>query len=378
MPPRSTVVTAALILGVVAGGFFLVSTFSLGEADSWASVTSGMTSLISFIFAAADRLLSPVKRVVDVVPPEAGGGVTSALHPVPPPSGAQQDASLLGGVASRFIQAYEWHGVTRAEIPDFLADFEGPPVKLRDLASDERLLDRLDAPLLDFTTAVFDLHPDWLRREDATQVLRDHDFYKHVNAFPDFLLVRSSSRSGRDRLWHSGFGDGLDARLTMVSTSEPELPDSDSTTDAVGPYVGAVYQVQIGTFRGRQVWRYHPLVPFDWGYWRTRYQLIAMMALADECGVTVLGQFVGSDDEVQDICRGRRFPYEVTHRAGPMNWWPKYPFLGSHAWQDDPDYLGRWKPYLDYIRDEGYRDDLAEARQERRRALRRPRSDDED
>jgi hypothetical protein len=39
------------------------------------------------------------------------------------------------------------------------------------LASDERLLDRLDAPLLDFTTAVFGLHADWLRRSDADQVL---------------------------------------------------------------------------------------------------------------------------------------------------------------------------------------------------------------
>jgi hypothetical protein len=369
LPLRSSVVRAVFVLGVLLGGFCLVSVVGLRDADSWSSVASGMSSVILLLTAVADwrsRQSGPVGD--DVVAPDT---VTVQSDPPASPhsSAPVPSPGLLGGLPARFAQAYEWHGVARAEIPDFLSAFGGPSMTLSDLGTDERLLDRLDAPLLDFTTAVFDLHQDWLRREDANQVLRAHNFYKSVNSFPDFLLVQSVSRSGRDRLWNSGFG-ASSARLTMLSTSEPVLPDHQGTAEPTGPYVGAIYQVQIGTFRGRPVWRYHPLVPFNWGYWRTRYQLVAMMAIADECRVTVLGQFVDSKEEVFDLCQGRRFPREVTPRLSPTDWWPKYPYLGSHARQNDPTYLRTWTPYLEYIKEEGYREALAEAWEERRRVLR--------
>jgi len=261
------------------------------------------------------------------------------------------------------MQAFELHGIRRAEVPDFLERHEGPVMSFRDLSNSDRLLSRLDAPLINFTTDIFALNPDWLRHEDCKHMLSSWDFYKSVGNFPGFLLVDSVSRN-RNGTWAED--ERLSGTLYVLSTEVPELgKERDSPS---GPYVGLIYKVKISTFNNRPVFRFYAISPSDWKYWRSRYELVSMLALAEACGVSIFGRLVGTNALVSEFCTGRRFPSpDIIASLEPMFWSPPYPFLGEHSDSEDPTYLERWESYTTYLEKEGYLNDLKKAQQSRRR-----------
>jgi hypothetical protein len=288
----------------------------------------------------------------------------TALQETATPEGQKPEAVME--ICSKFLQAYEWHGVHKAEIPSFLEEFGGPHVTLLDVSSRDHLLHRLDDLLLEFTEATFVLHPDWLRQDNAVQVLRSLDFYKRVEGLARFLLVGAVGKQGRDELWRGEDRIEVGGSLYFFTTEEPSFEDPEAQDIAVG----CVYRVPIGTFRGRLINRYFPLKALPWNYWRSRYQTVAMMSLADACEVGVVGKYLPSNQEVYDLCAGRRFPVEVSQRSGrPMDWWPRYPYFGPNAWSDKEDYKQRWSTYETYFEEQGYEATVSVAQAERERSL---------
>jgi hypothetical protein len=277
--------------------------------------------------------------------------------------------SPLTQISSRFMQVYEWHGIHPGEIPDFLQQTGGPRVSLNDLSSEERLLERLDGALLDFTTETFALGRDWLRQGGATKVLTSLDFYKHVEGLADFLLVQSVSRSGRTDLWAlSSYVGGtmffFTEELSLLrhfGTVGPPVEDFESQDI----YMGAIYEVPIMKFRGRTIYCYYALKALPWNYWRSHYQLMAMMAVADACGVVVTGRYLSSRDDVISLCNGNRFPVELTTGFSPPDWWPQHPYLDENPRSTQESYQRKWSRYLAYFEEQGYRETVRAAKESR-------------
>jgi hypothetical protein len=271
-------------------------------------------------------------------------------------------------LTGRFRQVYEWQGIYPAEIPDFLEQTDGPRVTLNDLSNDENLLNRLDGPLLDFTTEIFALDRNWLR-QGSDRVLRCRDFYKNVESLADFLLVESVYRSDRKNLWTGGRFGGC-GRMYFFTEEPSFLPSFSAEWPSIEKFesqeieVGAIFEVPIVEFRGRLVCRYYALHALPWHYWRSHFQLVAMMAVAYACGVSVVGRYLSSKDEVIDLCDGRRFPVELAKdRWTRRQWSPKYPYIGEHAWSEDESYLRKWSSYLAYFEEEEYPRTISDAKE---------------
>lgn len=265
-------------------------------------------------------------------------------------------------MAKRFLQTYTWYGIERSEIPDFLAEVGGPSLDLADL-SEERLLDHLRREHLDVTTDTFDLDRDWLRHENADKVLRSYDFYKHVGSFADFLLVSSRWRKDKQLWGHSpNYAGGT---IYFLASAVPSISDFDQ---APWKQVGGILKVPIFDFRGRTIHRYFALDAQPWEYPPAHYDLVAMMTIADECGLLVLGRFV-TVEQVAELSSGRLFPYRRLLDSNRNTWRPPYPDLGPSARSLNEDYQKKWTPYLTLFREQKYLQRIHEAREARRNIM---------
>lgn len=326
----------------------------------------------------------------------ARGDLTfNEVHAAPSPAPVEALEPRSGSaraVAERFLQVFELHGIVEAQIPKFLKQCEGPSMTLYDLSSTDLLLKRLDDELLDFTQTTFALDPNWLRVGDATNILTSRSFYKGVESLARFLLITSTRKSG-DTFWpaESSFGE-LRARgtLFMIADRVPAVfsaVDEDDEQNEGGRSpdsrisVGAIYQSEICRFEGKTIYRYFPIEAMPWDHWRSRYQIVAMMSVADYCEAHVLGRLSGPGQDLFDLCAGRRFPRELAQQDySRPTWHPQYPYFGSHAWVGDPAYRERWAWYLERFDLHDYPGSVAEARESLReeRARRWEDGDDRD
>jgi hypothetical protein len=273
--------------------------------------------------------------------------------------------SPLHGLASRFVQVFEWHGIHRAELPDFFQEADGPSISLYDLSTDDLLLRRLDTALLNFTTSLFCLHEDWLNRDNASQVFAGpRSFDKRVNALPEFLLIHSVRRQARDSLWGST-GPSPRGSLFVFATEEPDL----SNFVSQDIHVGMVYRVPILQYRRRVISRYLPLGVVPWNYIRTNRELVAMWSVAAECEINVFGEYATDLESVYNICGGREFPHQIgPDDISPCDWWPGYPLLTDFVSSQD-DYQRLYTPYLRFLREEDCERHVTDAKHAREEIL---------
>ncbi len=196
-------------------------------------------------------------------------------------------------MAARFVHVYEMHGVLRTEISEFIAHCGGPSLALRDLTNDTALVDRLDAELLDFTTNVFALHGDYLRRPESEHLYPRRSLYKMVDCFPHLLLVEAlSPPTGPEVLPLGRDQDQYLNRdvLYLISTRSISNDEQFYVRDD-DLHVGAILMTRIAEFRDRDIWRYYPIDAMPWYYWKSRRDLLSGHSVARlECEVPVIGK----------------------------------------------------------------------------------------
>src|SRR5664279_1552360 len=151
-------------------------------------------------------------------------------------SNSENPVSPVHDVVDRLLEVFAWHGIQQPEIPKFLTQFDGPRVSFGDLSSKERLLERLDDAILDFTQELFALDQNWLRRNHARRVLRSRNFYKSVEHFPRFLLVNSVRKSGEGLWFDSHFSD-YRRPSGMLYFFSHKTPSTETTADDTGEAV---------------------------------------------------------------------------------------------------------------------------------------------
>ncbi len=246
----------------------------------------------------------------------------------PPPivegAPAADGVSDLRETIRRFFEVFAWHDVARAEIPQFLKQMGGPAVTMPDIATDSNFAEILNEELLDFTTNVFALDVDYLRRPHSDQIFRAQYFYGHPERLVRLMLVDSVIREEDAdglplTLWPTQkleWGDQAGV-LYLLATARPKpVPDDGSDPDPGREVlVGGVLTVEIARFRGRSIYRYFPVEALPWGYYKCRYDWLSAIWMSSLCGVDTHGRLVPDRDDLLRITEGRRFPNEL-HFAG--------------------------------------------------------------
>lgn len=285
-------------------------------------------------------------------------------------------------MARRFLSTYTDHGISVGQIPEFLDRLSGPKVTWRDLRSTESFLDRADVDLLNFTAGLFGIRPDWLRNSDTGYdkgaMRYPRDFDKQPHSFARFLLISSVRRSdGVSTFWPEGrrFTDPI-GTLFLVSEHPIEWPKEEGESHApeCSQSVGLIYSTPICDFEDKQIRRHFVLRTVPWDYWRCRFEVAGLLAVADDCRMAIVGRTVGSSEQVHQVCdRG----VDVQAALDAPRYHFRYPEL-SLAWNDNEWERERWPIYHQQFEKWGLARSVREAREERQTLLKKSRSDDDD
>lgn len=165
-------------------------------------------------------------------------------------------------IAARFIKVFDAHGIHRNQIPRFF----GHGLEVVDVSDNNRLLERLNGPLLEGVCATFAIRREWLEGVDD-DIYETRDFYKRPEEFSSFI----------DELISSGHG-ALTAFL-LVAEERTREPDCLLILEQ---YVGDL---------GRQpIFRYFICNNWIYRYWKARCYLAACVATAFSRQVNVVGR----------------------------------------------------------------------------------------
>ncbi len=199
----------------------------------------------------------------------------------------QRPASSVGGVAARFLQVFQEHGVEAAQIPRLL-----PEIKLDDLQTEATLLAALIPEIIDKTAQFFGVRSQWL--EGVDDEVYD---YLAVSKQPETLLER----------------------LAAICANQPEKPrfplrilatrkDLDWRNDDA-QYLAPVLVERIATLGDEEICRFHVYRDgFDWSHLPSRIELKAIARVVFRALHTPVPLFVVSPKEMDDILEGRLIP----------------------------------------------------------------------
>ena len=215
-------------------------------------------------------------------------------------------------IASRFVLLFEKHGIHRNQIPRFF----GHGLTLADIASDDKLLNKLDTEILNSAAELFAVRLEWLEGVDE-QIYETHDFYKQPEEYQIFLanLVGDSKHLIVAKLvWSTARQCQEDALLIL---KEP-----------------------IAEHGNKSVERYHLCSNWYSKYWKSRADLAACIAMTEKQPHVVLkGNKTAGD--ITDFCHGKRFVTDLDELpyAYQRDWLfrKRYQPWEPDQWLYDPD-----------------------------------------
>lgn len=209
-------------------------------------------------------------------------------------------------VATRFVRLFESHGVHRNQIPRFF----GHCLTLKDVQDDATLFTKLDETILDAACKLFAVRREWLDGAEP-QVHPVHDFYKHPEAFADF--IKNLKVNNPDDV----MGGVLIA---------PKECDWDAAALLV-------LQETTGFVGEKPIYRYHLCNYSSFSYWKARAYLTACIAIAWNNNVFVHGVSMPRK-EIERLATGKTqllWNGEGVWKLGHKTWDPESMALRPEA-----------------------------------------------
>ena len=156
-------------------------------------------------------------------------------------------------IAARVVALLESHGVHRNQIPRFL----GHGLKLVDVETDARLMEKLTDQILDDVSIRFSVQREWL--DGATdQIYQVLDFYKQPRVFLEFVKKLKKQNPDRDisgLLLNPAYSLGRNESLIIIQ-------------ECIG-YIGE-----------KPIYRYFLCNYWPFSYWKARAYLTACISIA--------------------------------------------------------------------------------------------------
>ncbi|VVS92218.1 hypothetical protein [Desulfoluna spongiiphila] len=165
----------------------------------------------------------------------------------------------LDEFVERFKSIFINHGVEIPQIPKFLGPKYG--IELSDLANNQLLLSKLTEKVLSGVCELFGVSREWLDGEKVP-IYQDHDFYKRLNKFTDFLLDICKRHS--------------EVKIYALKPKKKKLPQL-----KYGDPIAIIIRGSIGEISDRTIYRdYVTTDTWFWSEQRTRIELKALALIA--------------------------------------------------------------------------------------------------
>lgn len=250
-----------------------------------------------FLEAQAAALNTSVQGLIDLIL----DGVMEATTDDP--------AARLRSIRERFFLLMQAHGIDLPAAVDLMSQFG---FTLSALNSNERLLDLMTKPALDFLATTFHVRSDWLRGASESAVSADIDvrWYKNVPAMAHQLVEHARA--------------GLKPELMFIRREgaefEKAFKDNDSgkvNREPVG-VVLRLYRKTVGgtAFVTYQLWEFE-----RWNYWRCREQVKLLLAFCEQFRVSVVGHEL-RQETIDQLLAGKQLPVALLSRLGSVSWHP--------------------------------------------------------
>lgn len=213
-------------------------------------------------------------------------------------------------LVSRFVEVFEKHGVHRNQIPRFF----GHGLTLADVATDDRLLPKLNDELLQDLCEKFAIRREWLDGA-SSQIYPIHHFYKYPAEFEQFIqkLTRDSGEAGR--LW-----------------GKVIIPSSKNIRSDALFFI----EERIGYLGNEPICRFHLTGTWSYDYWKCRAYLAACVSIACRNGCHVNGSVVDRK-RLKHVIQGLEFiDPQLLCRSG-QRWEPEDMAYDPNVYLQDLD-----------------------------------------
>lgn len=252
-----------------------------------------------------------------------------------------EDSKVLSihSLVDRFIKIYENHDILANQIPAFCdKEFD---LKLIDFESKASILEILTDDLLNWTCSKFGIQREWIDGS-TNSIYKRKDYYKRVS---DFIELATNLKSE------------FDCEFDIFALKRGKL-DNKSEREQ---YVVLVLRKPIGSLNSKIIYGYIPLSTlWNWGYWRTRYQIKSIFWVCKKLGIDTHG-FDMDSKQIIEISSGSVFPKLLIDKIPCGYTWYTEDYI------DLPDYSIQAKEIdevnlvLDYIKDQRYDECLRNA-----------------
>lgn len=237
-------------------------------------------------------------------------------------------AATVTLIRDRFLALFEGHGIPLTTIPAILDEYG---VTLSALRDDDRLLDLINDPLIDYLATTFHVTRGWLTGQSTQITATDH----HVRWYksPDLVCQRVADlhKSGARVRVHF-----VKSRGSSLATASKEDRDTSRSGGSRPPdrYVCLVLDIEHRTADNVNYHTYERWEAQPWNYWRSRFYLKALILFCDRAQERYKVQYTGTqldDDEFTALINGAILPATVIGRVRAGSMWYPEDFLCSDS-----------------------------------------------
>lgn len=244
---------------------------------------------------------------------------------------SQLEANPVIQLVERFKLVYLSHGIAINQIPAFIG--EHFMLKISDFKDNESILNILNEDILQWTCDVFGINRGWL---DGTEerIYKHRNFYKSVHSLIQLL---SELRKEYE-----------DIEVYMIKNGELDPQKYGKH------YVIVIFKYQINTLNKKPIYSYIPVsTNWDWGYWRSRYQLKSIIYFCQRFNIYIHGYDMETE-VLTELSGGTLFPeVELDKLKVGYSWYPE-DFVDLPSESIEAKEIEETIKIREYIKSEGY------------------------
>ncbi|MBM6770844.1 hypothetical protein [Bacillus cereus] len=229
-------------------------------------------------------------------------------------TGTVQKESPLSELTNKFYSIFEYHGVSRLQIPSFIDKKFN--IEYSDIADENSIIPKLNEDLLSWVSLKFGIRRSWF--DEKAEVHTSKYIYDSIGCYKNTGAFISLFSKLIDEFTVYGYKDYL--QVYFLKTFE-DFKGNSSGKGRIAE-VMVIVSVEIGNTTTNSVNKYILITPnLRWDYEKSRYDIKRMIRIADRLDIRTMGYDI-SESEYYEIGSGQVVPRDILNRK-KLTWYPE-------------------------------------------------------